>query len=222
MRSIKVLSLVLATAIVASAFVGVSAALAESSLLCENDTKSATPTKAECAPPETIHYLSVKVTLNEKGEEKTEDAKAIFLTGAGNIECNVLLVIKLEDQELVSTHPLVLRIAEEGISYTNCTSKCTVTGTGADLLLLKTAEELGELTDVGFQIELNCPLFNCHYSTAETSAHFLGALKGDTGGKGHLTYTKAPLTIQLELAGICPTATLDVLLQALKPLYIRS
>lgn len=65
--------------------------------------------------------------------------------------------------------------------------------------------------------------FKCDYNTAKAVGHFLGALKADTGGKGHITYTKAPLTLQQTLGGICPaTVTLDVLLQALKPLYIRS
>ena len=221
MKPIKTLGLAAITALAAMAFVGTSAAMGGSSLLCANDTEVLSPTLVACAPPEAVHYVSVKVTLNEKKEEITEGAKAIILSSLINVECNVLLAGTVEDRDLVSAHPLHIRVTEEGVSYTNCTNNCVVTATGADFLLLKTAVELGNLTEVGYQISLTCMFIKCTFNMVGSVGHFLGALQGDTGGKGHITYNKVRLPLQS--GAFCPSeAFLDLLLQSLNPIYIRA
>jgi hypothetical protein len=69
-------------------FVAAFAAMAESTLLCNKNTPTLTPTVAECEPTTRVHFLSVV-----KGtEEAYVDGKGKLLAGSNTVECTVLAV----------------------------------------------------------------------------------------------------------------------------------
>jgi hypothetical protein len=58
-RFIKILGLAAVAAVAAMALMGVSSAMANSTQLCENDTKTDPPAAGECKEPMTVHFISV-------------------------------------------------------------------------------------------------------------------------------------------------------------------
>jgi hypothetical protein len=209
------------------AFAGASPAMAGTTLLCLNDTQFENPTEAECNPPAAVHYLSVKVTLDANGVELTEDAKIKLLAaGFPTVECNLLVQGTVLDK-LVTNGPVRISVAAAGLVYTNCNNGCVVTvHAGGTLLVLRTGVELARVTGDGFMVELDCPFYECDYNWEGLEGHGLGPLFGDTGSKGHITYTAAVLRLERDLEsvfGSCPAETfMDALLQSLTAVYIRT
>jgi hypothetical protein len=224
-RLIKMFGLAAVAAVAAMAFVGASSAMAGNSLLCLNDTVAEAPTATACNSPTTVHYLTVKVTLDENGEELTTDAKsALLASGFPTVECEILIAGDVLDQTLVTNGPVRVQVLE--LNYSSCNNGCTVTvkelGT---ILILRTAVELASVTGDNFKVKLNCPFFECDYNASNLTGHGLGPLKGDTGGKGHVTYTAQEANLEQDLFspfGSCPAHSfLDALFQSLVPVYIR-
>ncbi len=222
-KLIKILSLTAVAVFAAMAFVGVTSASASDSLLCTNDTTGLNPTAAECNEPSTIHFLTVSVTLNAKGEEITADTKGTLLNGVLNVKCEALLsgeVLK----GLVTAGPVVVHVPAASLVYSNCTFGCTVTVLSGGLLkVLMKAAELSEVTGEGFMVRVDCfGFFDCDYDASGLIGHGLGPLEADTGKKGHVTYSENLVNLLENLSGGCPaTAKLDALFQSLTPLYVR-
>ena len=208
-------------AVLAMAFVGASSAMATfATLLCEKDTASSTPTAAECESPKLVHFLSVKLNASEEWE----DAKAKLLSSITTVECNALVLAHLVGNALQNAGTPVLY--EGLLVYENCNCTVTVLEQG-HIDVLKTAEELAEITGKNYVVKVNCfGLFNCDYNAAGLVGEGLGGLhKPDNKGLGivHFNATLVNLKEDLNIVTPCPAeAFLDALFKSLTPLYIRS
>jgi hypothetical protein len=222
-RTIKLIGLAAIAAISAMAFVGVSSAMAGSTLLCENNTAALEPTLAECGEVKEIHSTTVKFENNAWVAGKAK------LLGSSTIECNILV------KGTRTSGALTAGAAEfeAELIYTSCNFGCTVTdsSTGGNpqgtILVLKTAKELASVTGDNFMIYLKCPfIYKCHYNASGLTGHGLQPEPAhNSTGKGHVTYSGATVTLLEELSSpfTCPTTgSLHGLFQSLTPLYIRS
>jgi hypothetical protein len=219
MRLLKMFGVAAFAAIAAMALIGASSAMAETTLLCEKNTPTETPTEAECGPVHSIHSITVKLNA----EKKYVLGKAQLESEAGTVECH-LLVSGTTTQLLVENGPVAFT---SEIAYTECNLGCSVTQQGGSgnptgtILILKEGVELASVVGDSFAVTLNCPLFfKCDYSGAGLTGHGLAGPEG----KAHVTYTAATVNLTQKLAGPlnCPSTTaLTALLQSLTPLYIR-
>ena len=229
-RLIKMFGLVAVPVVVAMAFVGVSWAVAESTMLCENDTAVEAPTAEECKSPELVHFLSV--SLNEKKEYV--DAKAKLLSSLATVECNALIlahstsvVLPPENKSgafLPTTYAGLLTYEN-----CNCTVKVLQQGAISVLRLGEVSKEEVDVTAAGYAVKVECfGLFTCDYNAENLVGEGKGGLTVTEGESGlaYVTSTAVNLLHDLEsLFGSCPSETetkLDALFKSLKPLYIRS
>ena len=141
------------------------------------------------------------------------EAKDPVLLGPPDILCESAL---LSGETLTFRNPLLIHIHE--LKYSGCSTKvifkisCNVTAEHLGLLdLLKTAPNLGELTDLELggaftQVRVNCGggTVNCLYDGKELAGHAEGAVEPSTPGK--VVYTKQAVH-RIEGSG-CPEAGL--------------
>jgi hypothetical protein len=193
-------------ALVAMAFVGASAATAESTALCKEDTKDLVG--EVCPVGQRIAHLH---------ETTLSGTKAKILTSTVNPECDVLFLGVVTSGNNLGS-PLLMN---GQFTYTNCTSGCTVAELGGpgEIKVLKSGHETASVTGEWF-VTVECGVFiDCTYE----GRTLLGT------GKGPLlsTETNGEVKIQDQIlpkvAGTCPVTTkLDIVLTPLtdNPTYI--
>jgi len=163
-KSIKTLSLVMPAVLMAMAFAGASAAMAESTTLCTADGSGCGVTH--------IH------------ETTLSGAKAKILAGLITVSCDVLF---LGDALSGLANPLLIH---GNFTYTNCGS-CTATElVGSYLELLKEGSELARAL-YGWTIFVDCggAALECEYSGVGLVGTARGPLssKGETNGEIKIT-----------------------------------
>ena len=168
-------SLVTLAALMAMAFLGASSAMAESTSLCSNDSKSS------CTEITHVHETSVG-----KGKLKSS---------LPTIECTVLF---LGDTVEGSSTPLVI---EGNFTYTSCNNFCSVKeeSPNATIEVLKTASELAAVTGEGL-VHVSCPFINCNYVGEGLEGHGLGALTSSSAN-GNVVITEQNIEAE---SGSCP------------------
>jgi hypothetical protein len=210
-RLIKMLGLTAVTAIAAMAFLGASTAMATNTLLCMTDD-------ANCASPTLVNFESV----NAAG---TAAAKAVLLNSIINVECNAAIVgHRISDALPTEKKPVTF---EGLLSYTNCSSPCSVTViSNGTISVLRTTNELADVTASGFKVKVNCAgFFICDYNAANLVGHGLGGLEVAGRDRGHVTFGGNLVNLEQDLFspfGNCPaTANLDALFQSSTDLFIK-
>jgi hypothetical protein len=185
MKLARTVSLSAVAALIAMTSMTTSAAMAESTQLCTNETGT-------CVEPMEIHWVSV--------------GHAKILSSLANLECDMSLsgTVTLG---LVTGGPVV--IAPAVLSYSNCLNGASVTvikqGT---IKILNEGNELGTVTGSGFKILQEASTLHCVYSFESLKGHLLGPLKTGTN-HDHVSYTEVemhkvegffcPATTQLDL-----------------------
>jgi len=188
-------------AVAAMALVGASSASAAATLLCNQHVALGACTE----PTQHVHQVATNPEL---------------LTSFGNVKCASALLLA---EVLGLGTPQVLH---GNLTYTTCElngSACKeVKETSAGVLInvLRTGEELGEVTGSG-RVKVVCSGLECEY---EGSAEFVGHALGPTltADGGHVTYTKAK---GIKVAGgfLCPSSSLlDALFVSLNNVYLNS
>jgi hypothetical protein len=145
-KLLKLFGLAALAALMAMAFVGAGSAMATgSSALCEDMPDVA---DGVCTDP-AIHVH----------EATLSGAKAIILTSAINVECDVLFL----GDVLGLANPQVIHTGK--FTYTNCNNGCTVSQEGTALIkVLRTSHETAGLS-YEFQIYVECGiLVDCKYN----------------------------------------------------------
>jgi hypothetical protein len=196
-KAIKMLGLIVLTALIATAFGGVTSAIAESTALCKVDENPCVEVNQIAA----VHEVSV--------------GKAKVLTSAGTIECDVLfsgLATRLANPVVVSG----------GFTWTNCAlgvTSCTLKELNgpSELNVLREGPETAKVT-YEYLVDIACsPYFNCSYVGTG-----LGTAKGpllSTQANGDITLSRQALT--KEAGVLCPTnPTLDIITTPLIATYI--
>jgi hypothetical protein len=210
---IKMLGLVAIAAIVALALMGVPSAMANSTQLCENDTKTDPPAAGECKEPMTVHFISVN------SEDKPGHLKLLQETFIGPItlECESLISGEVL-LGLVKEGPVVIH-AE--IQYSNCLNGAVVKVIKQGLIsVLHLMNELADVTAAGFEVLVETNGAHCVYNTEKLVGHSLGPLNKEGDGDMHITYTKAE--VNHGSGFLCPSTTkLDALFESLTPFYTR-
>ncbi len=168
MQPIKMFGIAALAALLAMAFVGVSSAVAEPTVLCSNDVT-----------------VEEKGEVQEEGKEnKCEEVTHIHETSVGKaklksslptIECNALF---LGDRVKETYAPLVI---EGAFTYSSCNNFCSVKEENgpAEIKVLREGEELSSVTGEGL-VHVSCPFINCNYIGEGLQGH----------GKGPLTATQ--------------------------------
>jgi hypothetical protein len=227
-RTIKLIGLAVTAALAVMAFAGVSSAMAESTLLCKNNTVSEKPTLAECGEVKEIHSVTVKLN----NENKYVLGKLKMLSGTfGTIECH-LLVKAARESGALTAGAAAFHVT---LHYSECNLGCTMYdatgGPGVDpagtLLMLRTGRDLATVTGDEINLTFDCgSSLKCDYNAAGLEGH--GQTPNpvhDSAGKAHVTYTSASFNLTQKLStGIfnCPSSNLlHILLQTLEPLYVR-
>jgi hypothetical protein len=196
MKLIKVFMLVGLLTALATALIGTSSAMAESTVLCKVD-KSPCP---EASWVKSVHFVAKSV---------------VFEPEEYNYKCEALLTA----EALGLGSPEVLDVTS--LQYVNCNQGCTRTAIKLGTLkVLRTGSELASVTGEGGEILVKCSNgIHCVFDLGGTAGTLSGPLL--TGGTAHLTYSKALLH---KIAGFfCPSeVTLTALFEALEAFYISS
>jgi len=184
-------------ALMAMAFVGASAAMAESTQLCSGD-----PSGAGCGTP-----------VSHVHETTLSGAQAKLLTSIVNVSCDVLF--------LGDTGGLGAPLTITGkFTYSNC-GNCTVeeVGGGVEIEVLKLGHETADVIGEG-EVHVNCSGLNCTYN----GEGLLGTGKGpllSSETNGSVTITEQ---VAKKVSGLfCPsTSKLDITVTPLSATYIGS
>jgi hypothetical protein len=201
MRPIRTLSLIAPVALVAMAFAGTSAALAETTALCTSD-------ESPCAAGNLIGHTHLL-------------GKVIIVTSTGTSTCDVLFL------GTVQTDKLGNPLKKTGTTtYSNCTqggSSCTVTEENgpAEYSILKEGHETASVTQE-ILIHVVCGVsINCSYSGVGLKGTAKGPLLS-TEANGELKIAEQALT--KEAGGfLCPkTSKLTLTTTSLSATYISS
>ena len=208
MKLVKVFGLTTIALLFVTALVGVSSAMASSSLLCSKDSLSEPPPVGECQQPTEVHFISVNAT----GEAaKVKLLNEILLP----IECNALLSGTVLPG-LVANGPVVIHVTE--LKYTNC-GICSISASELGLLsVLRTGVELATVTSLNLKLLFSCFGLDCEYGVNGLTGHGLGPLLTELSA--HITYTK--LLLMRLTPGCTKIVELDALFASVNPLYIRS
>ncbi len=193
MKRIKPWVLASFAALVSAALFAPSA-MAESTVLCKTDE---TPC-VEANWVKSVHFVAENIQIEPEYE----------------YSCDALL--SAEASKLGS--PQVLAVTS--LVYTNCTGGCTRKLVKAGTLkVLRTGKETATVTGEGGEIKVECSGVDCVFDLGGTAGQLSGSLL--TGGKPHLTYSKALLH---RIGGLfCPTEVrLSALFEALEAFYISS
>lgn len=203
MKTIKMFAMTAPMVLMAMAFAGVSPAMAESTTLCDQDSGSSL-----CPEGHAITHVH---------EATLTGHKAIVLTTAGNVECDVLF---LGDTVTELGAPLSIK---GNYTYANC-GNCIVIETGGPALIqiLKLGHETADET-LEDLVTVNCngsPFIKCSY----LGEGLLGTVKGPLLS----TETNGEMSIQGQVlkrhgGALCPTMNvLDLVLTPLIATYITS
>jgi len=200
MKLARMIGLASVAIAVAMALVGVSPAMAETTALCKVDED---PCK-EANQVTEVHFIAHN-NVNILSP----------IQGKYDYGCDGLLsatVSKLGETQTLEAQSLI---------YTSCGQGCTrTTETLGTFSVLKTGNELAEITANGFETKVSCSGFsNCTYAFEEQVGTLEGALLTENG---HITYYKAPLE-KVGGSFLCPTEALfDALFEASEPIYVSS
>jgi hypothetical protein len=182
MKAIKTIGLVALAALTATALVGVTSAMAETTVLCSAD-------ESPCAEGNVITHL-----------HGTPVGKAKLLTSIGTVECEGLALGDVIEQG----PPLILRGTS---TFSNCElggSKCTATEENgpAETKALKEGHETGSVVGEGL-VHLVCGTsINCSYNGTGLKGTIKGPLLS-TQPNGEVTISEASTT--KEAGGfLCP------------------
>jgi hypothetical protein len=207
------LGLAAIAAVAAMALMGVSSAMANSTQLCENDTKTDPPAAGECKEPMTVHFISVN------SEDKPGHAKLLAETFIGpvTVECESLISGEVL-LGLVKEGPVVIH---GEIKYSNCLNNAVVKVIKQGLIsVLHLMNELADVTATGFEVLVETNGLHCVYNPTALVGHGLGPLNTEGDGDAHVTYTKAE--VNHGSGFLCPsTSKLDALFESLTALYTR-
>ncbi len=192
MKSLKMLGLGALTVLLAIALGGAPSAMAEGTGLCSVD-------ESPCENENIITHVH-QVT--------PEGKKAAVLTSFGNVECDVLFLGEVFEDETEA--PVLL---EGNFTYSNCKgpseSKCEMTETSESSLLsiLKEGHETALVTGEA-NVNVGCGFINCTYSREALSGQDKGPLLS-TLENGEISISKQTLE---PISGLlCPkTNTLDI------------
>jgi hypothetical protein len=197
MKVIKVFGLAIGAMCAALALFGPSAAMAESTQLCTNET-------GICVEPMEIHWVSV--------------GHAVFLTSIVSFECDALMTGTV-NLKLVTNGPVTINPAT--LSYSHCLDGCgaSVTREGT-LTILNQGNELADVGGSGFKVLGECVGLHCVYNFEKLLGHMLGPLKTGTN-HDHVTYSSAEL--RAVEGFFCPSISkLDLLFQDLSAIWART
>jgi hypothetical protein len=196
MRLIKMLGLAAVAALASMAFIGASSASATSTALCTVDTSLV------CAAGSLI-----------SGHVEGIATKPLLKSSLGNVECATSTI--LGNIAIPLANPL--KGANELVDFTTCKeltfgTSCTVTTeSNGELLLLKTAPNLGEVKVDNVKVRLNCASLglNCAYTKPATALHAVGAtlplVNGGTTSLGKVTATE--VSLENTGGGFCPATS---------------
>lgn len=194
MKQVKILGSLTVAAVLATALVGPSLAMGESTELCKVDESPCTSSVSH------VHYVSTDMKVE---------------TSVMNYECDALLLADVS--ELGS--PQVL---EGSFTYTNCGS-CTRTEENGPSILyfLKTGHESAKGTGESL-VFVDCGSFlECSYTLENVTGSVIGPLLSSENN-GEIRFKKAPLTHE-EGGFFCPKeAYLEATFVPLSPTYISS
>jgi hypothetical protein len=206
-KPVKMLGLIVLTALMAMALTGASPAMAESTAFCAVDPGTG---------PEEVCPAGKLIT--QVHAVTAEGLNAAVLTNVVDVECEVLYSGETT-QELAS--PLILKGT---FTYENCEAsgggECAITETGkepSEISLLKSGHDKATaILEALFLV--SCGIFiHCTYKTAGMKGLFKGALlpfKGEEEAFGDAKLTK-------ESGFLCPEeAELDLLVFSLNTFYI--
>jgi hypothetical protein len=196
-KQVKILGSLSVVAVLATALIGPSLAMGESTALCKVDESPCTSSVSH------VHYVADDATI---------------LTSFMNYDCDILLLAVVS--ELGS--PQVL---EGNLTYSNCSGGCVRTeiSESGTLFILKTGHEKADVTGEGVEIFADCgSALECVYTLENLTGKAIGPLLSSSGNGG-LTYTEAVLS-HVEGGGFfCPQiAKLDANFVPLSPTYISS
>ena len=212
---LRMLGFAAATALLVTAMVGTTSAMAENTALCKEDSQNNLCPEAQRATH--VHFETQKL---ENGQ--LVPAKAKFLNSILLVECTILYLGDVQNAGYLGS-PLTIN---GEFTFSRCNGACTVyetEGSGGILKVLKEGgigSELGKVTgEVTFGIKCGVTL-ECEYDFENLVGHFLGTLTPTHNG--HITYSDATLH-KTGFGVFCPKTTkLDALLLSLEALYIRS
>jgi len=217
MHLIRILGLAAAMALLTTAMLGATSAMAESTTLCKEDTQNNLCPEAKRAAH--VHFETQKLQGGV-----LVPAKAKLLTGnfGVTVECVILFLGDVQDAGFLAS-PLTIHGA---FSFSSCTAGCSVYETEGSPGIIKVLKEGGVGSELGkvtgeVTFAVNCGvIWECEYDFVNLVGHFLGTLTPTHNG--HLTYSEAVLH-KTGLGLVCPEETkLDALLLSLEALYIRS
>jgi hypothetical protein len=205
MKPIKMFGLLAAAALLAMAFVGASSAMAESIVLCSNDSETS------CSEVTHVH------------ETTLSGAKARLLASP-EVKCDVLF---LGDTLASSGNPLVIH---GNFTYSNCEGDCSAVEENGptELKVLREASELAKVTSgtgtgAGL-VHLECPFgIDCYYVGSGLVGHALGPLAAGGGVETNGQVTLSEQTVAEEDPSFfCPdSGKLDITTTPLAATYAR-
>jgi len=196
-KPIKMFGLAALAALMAMAFVGASSAMASSTALCATEG-------ATCASPIThVHETSV--------------GKAKLLSSLPTIECNALF---LGDAVAGLASPVVIN---GKFTYSSCNNFCSVnevTGTEAQVKILKeVGSELASVTGEG-EVHVSCPFINCVYNGEGLEGDARGPLNSPASANGSVVISAQETN---KVSGSCPeSAFLDITTTPLSATYLSA
>jgi hypothetical protein len=215
-KAIKTLVLAVAAALLAMAFVGAGAAMAESTALCNVDP--ALEPGEECPAGHLITHVHETTLTGEKGK---------LLSSSLNVECDVLFL-----GDVTSTNNLGAPLKIKGASgvgvhsftYTNCNANCVILEENgpAEIEVLKEGHETARYTFMKWLVLVECNGFiNCRYIGNGLLGTSVGPLLSTNLLTGHTLILEK--TVLKESGTLCPTTTkLDLNLHPLSHTYIGS
>jgi hypothetical protein len=198
MRLIRTFGIAAALVVVATAFLTASAAMAETSALC-NSNESGQEVCAAGNQLGKLHYVAPEIKILNELQNVT--CESLFEGNAFGLFTNA-----------------PVKIVGKFI-YTNCNGSCTVVQlTEGELKLLKTTATEGTMTGTGIKVEVACLFIKCVYTWEGLSAGATSANLPTTAGKFLITAQELKKTE----GKTCPTTTkLDMLMESLTDVYIK-
>jgi hypothetical protein len=166
-------------ALAATAFLGTTSAMAESTALCTKD-------ESPCGSKNLVTHI-----------HETSVGKAKFKSSLPTIECTVLFLGEVGA-------PGTPQLIEGNFTYSSCNNFCSFKEENgpAAIEVLKTATELGSITGERL-VHVSCPFISCNYVGTGLEGHGLGPL---TSSQANGSVVITELIIEKE-SGSCPEET---------------
>ncbi len=185
MRTIKMLGFAVMAVLIATALVGASSAMAESTALCKVDTALFDANNQYIGDHECP--LASRISHVHESTLPGNENRASLLTNLATIRCQVLFLGDVLSAGLLSTAPTPLLISGK-FTYSECNLGCTVVEVNGPVHIdvLKEGHELAKITGKG-EVKIDCSLIaiHCTYNGEGLVGHGLGPLlsvhlNGDT------------------------------------------